>query len=582
LEGKVLVQGLETGNQKTVHKNVWRRRLLRIVMVLLLLLVGFTIYFIAAIHISPPEISDSSPVKLERVAEGKDFYRIKNNWLKKSESGLWEMYLEGDAFERGVINGKLTKELAERQETVFIDQIKELIPSEAYLNFLKYFVAYFNRHLPQNITEEYQQEIYGVSLSASDRYDRLAPKYYRILNYHSAHDIGHALQDKNMTVGCTSFGVWDHKTADGKLLLGRNFDFFAGDQFAENKIVCFTKPSKGFKYMYVTWAGFTGVVSGMNENGLTVTINAAKSDIPKSAATPISLLAKEILQYASNINEAYAISQKRRTFVSESILIGSARDHRSAIIEKTPTRNDLYEEKGDQLICANHFRGNLFKHDYDNNKNMIESSSLYRKVRMDQLLSETEKFTPEKMAGVLRDQKGLNGRDIGLTNEKGINQLLAHHSIIFKPEDLLVWVSTSPFQLGKYVCYDLGAIFRSAPGLESAKEITLGTAEIAADPFLFSQGYKDFVLFKKMRKYIEFCTRSEFDLTVEPQHLVAFVQSNPHSYLTYATLGDYFTKKHEFKKAAGAYSTALTKEVATEKEAAQIRKKLSKLNADVR
>ena len=29
----------------------------------------------------------------------------------KSKSGLFELYVEGDAFERGVINGKLTKEL---------------------------------------------------------------------------------------------------------------------------------------------------------------------------------------------------------------------------------------------------------------------------------------------------------------------------------------------------------------------------------------------------------------------------------------------------------------------------------------
>lgn len=544
---------------------------------LLIIVVGFAIYFISAIHQSLPVIENRDVEKLEVNTISPEFKRLGNNWLRKSESGLWEMYVEGNGFDRGVINGKLTKELAELQETVFINQIKELIPSEKYLNFLKYFVAYFNRNMPEHISEEYLNEIYGVSLSASDKFDKLAPKYYRILNYHSAHDVGHALQDKNMTVGCTSFGVWNTRTEDGKLLLGRNFDFFAGDDFAKNKIVCFTKPEKGYKFMYVTWAGFTGVVSGMNDKGLTVTINAAKSDIPKSAATPISLLAKEILQYAKTIDEAYAIAQKRQTFVSESILIGSAMDKDAAIIEKTPSKTNLYSENADQLICSNHYKSELFEHDYINNKNKVESSSLYRDFRMKQLLSGSEKINPELAAKILRDQNGLNNRKIGLTNEKGINQLIAHHSVIFQPEDGLVWVSAAPYQLGKYVCYNLNTVFDIAPKLIENKEIQDSSKTISEDPFLTSTGYKNFILFKKLKHYIQYSTKSPFNLSVNENHLKAFIESNPNSYFTYWIVGDYCAKVKNKDEAILNYNIALTKEIATEKEAARIREQLKQL-----
>ena len=86
-----------------------------------------------------PDVKDKTALNFERQQVDTNYYKIGNNWLKKSQSGLWEMYLEGDGFERGVINGKLTKELAEGQETAFINQIRKIIPSNTYLNFLKYF-----------------------------------------------------------------------------------------------------------------------------------------------------------------------------------------------------------------------------------------------------------------------------------------------------------------------------------------------------------------------------------------------------------------------------------------------------------
>jgi len=247
---------------------------------------------------SPPKITDKSSFKVERVKLGKDFYGIKNNRLRKSESGLYELYVEGKPFERGVYHGKLTKELSKKQEDAFVEGIRKMIPSKTFLNYLKYLTAWFNRNMEDFIPQEYLEEIYGESLSASKEYEFIGDNYQRILNYHGAHDIGHALQ--NITkVGCTSFSVNHGKSSDGHLILGRNFDFYVGDKFAEDKIVTFYNPDKGSKFVMITWGGFHGVTSGMNMQGLTLTLNAAKSEIPTSAADPISLIAREILQYAT-------------------------------------------------------------------------------------------------------------------------------------------------------------------------------------------------------------------------------------------------------------------------------------------
>ena len=189
---------------------------------------------------------------------------------------------------------------------------------------------------------------------------------------------------------------------------------------------------------------------------------------------------------------------------------------------------------------------------------------------MQQLLNKTKKFTPEDVAKVLRDQNGLNDRKIGLTNEKGINQLIAHHSIIFKPEERLVWLSTSPYQLGKYVCYDLNKVFSEAPGMSISKEIQDSSKTISEDPFLRSKEYQNFLVFKKLKYYIQYCTKSPYDLKVVDSFINAFVASNPNSYFTYWVVGDYYSKEKNTDEALRYYREALTKEVATQKESAAI------------
>jgi isopenicillin-N N-acyltransferase like protein len=540
----------------------------------LVLLIGFVIYFAIAVRVPEPEIADKSALTRERVQYSPTFYKTGNSWLKKSESGLWELYVEGDGFERGAANGHLTKELAQFQEDAFIKQIQVLVPDLSYLKFLKYFVAFFNRNLPEHITEEYKQEIYGISRFASDKYDFVGPKYHRILNYHGAHDIGHALQDKNMTVGCTSFGVWNDKSADGELLLARNFDFFSGDDFAKNKIVQFTNPKQGHKFATITWAGFIGAASGMNEKGITVTINAAKSKIPTDAATPIALLAREILQYAKTINEAIEIAKKRDVFVSESILIGSASDNKAIIIEKTPSGMDVYDANSNEILCSNHYQGKEYSNQLANLNNQIESSTLYRRIRLKQLLNANETIDYKKAAKILRNQKGLNEKNIGMGNEKAMNQLLAHHGVIFKPKQHLMWVSTNPYQCGKFVCYNLKQVFEQYKDLEEEKEITVDSLTIPADPFLKTQAYRQFVNFKNLKHYIQFITKAPGYIYLDKKLENAFLESNPQSYYTYQILGDYYKSKFNYRLAFDYYKLALTKEIATKKEEDQIKKDL--------
>jgi len=528
-----------------------------VIIIIVLLIVAIVVTFNIKTKLSPPIINDISILDVVRENPAPNFYKIGNSWLRKNKFGLWEMYLEGTPFEIGVINGKLTKELIKIQEDAFVEQINTLIPSKSYLKFLKYFIGWFNRDIDEYIPEEYLQEIYGVSFGASDGYEYIGNNYERMLNYHGAHDIGHALQSLAL-VGCTSFASNLH-TNDSSMIIGRNFDFYINESFAKNKIVAFVNPEKGHKFMYLTWASMIGVVSGMNEQGLTVTINAAKSDIPTKAATPISLLAREILQYAGNIDEAIEIAKKRETFVSESIFIGSAADHNTIIIEKSPSKLGVYATDANNIVCSNHFQSNVFSTDANNIEYIKESASEYRELRCQQLVNEKEILNYVDVAKILRDYNGIDDVNIGIGNEKTMAQMISHHSIIFLPEKLITWISTPPFQFGEYLSYNIEQVL-VATNVNQNTVLYDSTFNIKQSAFVNSNDFINFNNYKKLRTELKSHINEGAKIENEQEFIDSFINSNPEYYQGYVIAANYYYLQNEKQKALVYYQKATTKE----------------------
>lgn len=523
---------------------------------------------------------DGKAPVVEKIALNK--FVSENGFLLKNDQQLWELYIEGDPLERGLAFGALSDSLLKKQEKVFFSKIEEIVPSKSRQKLLRKLLTWYNRKLYLNVPEEYKTEIYGVSRYTSNDYNFIAPPYLRTLYLHGAHDIGHAMQDL-MLVGCSSFAAWGEKSADGKLILGRNFDFYAGDDFAKDKFVAFVKPDTGHPFMMVTWAGMIGAVSGMNNQGLTVTINAGKSKIPLVAKTPISILTREILQYASTIDEAVAIAKKREVFVSEAIMVGSATDGKAVLIEVAPKNFGVYEvaNSSNRLLCSNHFQSEAFKADKRNNQHIRDSHSKYRFDKLVEDFNENPKIDVGTAASILRDTESLNDSlPLGYGNEKALNQLLAHHGVIFQPADLKVWVSANPYQLGEFVCYDLDDIFDTRPNAETAETLAQTPRNIPADPFLKTQAYKNYELYRiedrKMDDFLE--KKSGMDAAFAEK----YKSLNPDLWVVHYKVGRYHYERKEYEKAKPEFEAALTKEITTRPAKAQIEKYLKKINRKIR
>ena len=498
-----------------------------------------------------------------------------NNFLLQNKQGLWEMYVEGDPLQRGLITGALSQDLIVRQEQLFLEKVKEIVPSKFKLSLLRQFLKWYNRKVYLHVPQEYQTEIYGLSQYVSHEYDDVAPPYSRVLYLHAAHDIGHALKDLSL-VGCTSFAAWDENTEDGSLLLARNLDFYAGDEFAQNKIVSFVKPDKGYPFMSVTWGGMIGTLSGMNAEGLTITLNSGKSDVPMVAKTPISILARDILQHASNIEQAIAIAKKHEVFVSESMMVGSAQDHKAVLIEVSPEKFGVYDVPNtSQLICSNHFQSDAYKGDKNNNEAIANSHSEYRYERMAQLLEQSGRVNPVKAAAIMRNTDGLDNHVLGYGNEKAINQLLAHHSVIFKPEQRQVWVSSNPYQLGAYVAYDLDEVFGSEHN-NNTTSLAIDSLLIPEDNFVHSQAFKNYEQYRVQDRVLDKALK---DGAALPVGFIAGYQSlNPDFWVVYYKAGLYNYNRGYYTAARAEFQKALAKEITTLPDRQKTQEYLDKIN----
>ncbi len=265
-------------------------------------------------------------------------------WLGKSwagrRDGLSVVYLKGSPLEIGYAHGALLQQQMHTLENEFIQMIHQYVPQDWKVEVLKWYVIYRNRHLSEFVPLNYRLEIFGTTLGCPDRHAEEGSFYNRLLNYHAAHDVSYMMIDNPLVsrAGCTSFGAWGRASAGGHLITGRNFDWEAAEVFSRDRVVILCEPDGGIPFVSLSWAGMAGVVSGMNRAGVSVTINGAPSSLPQETATPVAIVARDVLQRAHNLAEALAILRGAKVFVSTLWLVGSRADGKFVVVAVTSRR----------------------------------------------------------------------------------------------------------------------------------------------------------------------------------------------------------------------------------------------------
>lgn len=390
---------------------------------------------------------------------------IRGEWIPKEKFGVNQIILQGSGFDRGRLAGQLTKGLLDAQEAELLHQVRRFIPTRLLLKAVILFGIQYFRGLEVFFEPWALQEIYGVSLSASSDFDDLADAYTRQIGYHGLHEVGQMMVgQRGDSMGCTVVAI----PVGHSWVVGRNFDFEGGRIFDDEKIVKWTFPEASGENAYVSiiWAGMVGAVTGINENGLYLSINAAGSSDYRRVGTPSTLVLTKVLQFAKSIDDAIEILRKEQMFITDIFAVVDARTGRAFRVEKSPTKTAVTELNSPAII-TNHLMSPEFSGDEADKVRRAELTSVARFERGTELLTQLKgsKVASSKAAvaialNILRDKNGVGDIPLALHNRKAIDALIATHSVLYDAQEEKLFVSNGPGVSGAFTGFDLKKSFR--------------------------------------------------------------------------------------------------------------------------
>jgi tetratricopeptide (TPR) repeat protein len=435
-----------------------RRRTARTVLgiglgVAISLVVGYGV-FVHLTRIEPPEgmsASHHQPVEVHgaRAAVGE-------SWVSR-ERGIWEYHLSGAPFEMGYAHTRLGNRLLMETDEYMFAEMRRYVPSPVARFLIRNGVRLRYRGLPAHILPDQLQEIAGMSQGYLDLHTDFLPTFHRMVFYHALHDITQGLE-RSPLLGCTAFAATGQATQSGHLIIGRNFDFEGPPIFDKEKAVLFFRPRGKLPFASVAWTGMIGAVTGLNTEGIYVSINAARTEDKGQRGVPVELLLREVLEGAHNLQEAIDIIRKRPVLVPDFYLVGDGKSGEAAVIERSPTRFEVRHSKDarDTLALTNHGLSKSFTGDKENERLRTYLTSGARLARLQELLDQYRgALDPRKALEILRDKRGVGGEALGLGNRNAIDALIATHSVVVDATSLILWVGIGPHALGRYVPFDL-------------------------------------------------------------------------------------------------------------------------------
>ena len=143
----------------------------------------------------------------------------------------------------------------------------------------------------------------------------------------------HAIPDRTYT--CSNLAAWGRATQDGRLIHVRNLDWNIDAGIQDLATVFVVHPKGKHAFVNVGWAGFIGVLTGVNDAQLSIgQIGADTTDIT-FRGEPMTFLMRQVMEQADSLDESRGIIEQAKRTVGVNYLIADAHARRAIAMETT-------------------------------------------------------------------------------------------------------------------------------------------------------------------------------------------------------------------------------------------------------
>jgi hypothetical protein len=330
-------------------------------------------------------------------------------------------------------------------------------------------------------------------------------------------------------------------------------------------------PDKGYAFVSVIWAGMVGGVTGVNENGIYLSINAAGSTDFRRLGTPSTLVWHKAMQNSKTIDDAIRIIRDETMFITDIFVVADKKSGKAFRIEKSPDAVEVIPILGPSIV-ANHLISERWKNDSFNAYRRDELTSLQRQRRGESILksfsnsaTQDSEYVENFALNVLRDKADLDGEPLHLGNRKAIDGLLATHSVVYNASSDVLYVSQGPGVSGAFTGFDLRASFQ--------KKSPVAVKSLPRDPRVSDEDFyrvgRSVVEVARAQELLKHGKCDEAALKLETARSY-FYESSAY----YSNLGDFHNCKGSLAKAKDAWKKALALSPAYARQVRSLKEKL--------